>query len=459
MASLAAILSPLGYRSRARRLALTLCLAAASCAPQPEPRGLAEGRNVVVIVIDTLRADHLPFYGYHKPTAPFMSALADESVVFDAAYAASTWTAPSTATLFTSLYPKDHGVWTGLRTFKSVDELGVEVELNRMPPATRTLPEWMASWGYRTYGFADNPNIDTAMGFTRGFDHFTTWRNQGATRIHDEVLALKDELLEGSRPYFLYLHFMDPHMPYERKDSGYDLESTVAPERYREDMARYDSEILHVDTQIADLFRELGLARDALVVITSDHGEEFGDHGLGAHGAQLHNELLRVPLLFHGADEAGRSLFEPKRVAEPVCLIDVLPTLRGLLGAPAEATDRGLDLTDRLTGSAEEARRLLFPERPMELEILPFEVRAVIDGQLKYYRDTRLDGASLFDMASDPSEFRDLSAKQPDEAERLEAALQEHLDQPALFERSYASREALDAQLAEQLRRLGYVGD
>ena len=438
---------------------MALCLVAASCAPEPEQRGLIEGRNVVVIVIDTLRADHLPFYGYHKPTAPFMSALAEKSVVFDAAYASSTWTAPSTASLFTSLYPKDHGVWTGLRTFKSVSDLGVEVELNRMPLDSKTLPEWMASLGYRTYGFADNPNIDTAMGFTRGFDRFSTWRNQGATLLHDEVLALKDELTEGSRPYFLYLHFMDPHMPYERKDSGYDLESTVAPERYREDMARYDSEILHVDTQIASLFRELGLERDTLVVITSDHGEEFGDHGLGAHGAQLYNELLRVPLLFYGADEAGRTLFAPKRVGEPVCLIDVLPTLRGLFGAPAVATDRGLDLTDRLTGPAEPAGRLLFPERPMELEILPFEVRAVIDGQLKYYRDTRLEGASLFDMASDPAEVRDLTAEDPEEAKRLEAALVEHLGQPALFERSYAQPEVLDAQLSEQLRRLGYVGD
>jgi len=419
----------------------------------------AEGRNVVVVVIDTLRADHLPFYGYSKDTAPFLSTLAERAVVFDSAYATSTWTAPSTASLFTSLYPKDHGVKTGLRTLHSVADLGIPVELNRIPPKAETLPEWMAGWGYRTYAFADNPNLDAPMGFARGFDHFSTGINRGANVVRDEVLAARDELVEGKRPFFLYLHFMDPHMPYVQQADGYDLEDTIARPGYQEDMACYDSEIRHVDTVLAELWKALDLDHNSLVVIAADHGEEFGDHGRGAHGAQLYNELLHVPLLIQGTDKDGAPLFPAQRVPEPVSLLDVLPTLRGLLGAPPAATDSGFDLSGRLAGSAPARERLLFPERTMELEIFPFEVRAVIDGDFKYYTDTREEQPSLYQMALDPTESKDLASTDPERTARLAAALAAHLAEPALFERSYTAPKALGNELHGELEKLGYGGE
>jgi len=435
-------------------------LSISSCLEAAEERvGPADGRNIVVVVIDTLRADHLQAYGYNKSTAPFLESIAPRSVVFDSAYGASTWTAPSTASLFTSLYPKDHGVWTGLWTFDTVASLGFEVELNRIPPEAETMPEFMQSMGYRTFGFADNPNIAEAMGFARGFDFFAPGVDRGAPAVAEEVLAIRDQLKSDKRPSFLYLHLMDPHMPYERRDPHFDLGTTVGPLEFREDLANYDSEIGRVDAVLATLWDELGWGHDTLVIITSDHGEEFGDHGKNAHGPQLFNELLRVPMIVHGADENAALLFPPGRVAEPVCGIDLLPTLRGLLGADPSDNDRGVDLTGILEGGDSALGRLLFPERPMEFVASPFHVRAAIDGDFKLYSHSDEPVEHLFNMAVDPGEAKDIAGQEPEQFERLRDALGSHFAQNALHDRSYSPTIQIDEESAAELQKLGYSGN
>lgn len=434
--------------------ALALSVLVACGGPgDPGPAAPAAGRDVVVVVIDTLRADRLPTYGYERDTAPFLAELATRGVVFDAAYGASTWTAPSTASLFTSLWPRDHGVLTGLYTFKTVEGLGFDVELNRIPPEAETLPEFFQGLGYRTYGFADNPNVDAPMGFDRGFDHFSTGLDRGSPVLRDEVLALRDELVDAERPYFLYLHLMDPHMPYEVHDAwvGEDPPGSLAE-------LAYDSEIGRVDAVLEELFGALGLDRDAVVLVTSDHGEEFLDHGGEAHGPTLYDELLRVPLIVTGADEQGAPLFPAGRDGTPVCLIDLLPTLRGLMGEPPSPTDRGVDLSPLLLGTGTLPGRLLYPERPMEFVPEPFEVRGVIDGPLKLHVHSR-EGLSLFDLREDPGELRDLVEERAEASSRLQEALEAHLATPPTHARSFAPPFRVDPELQQGLGDLGYTDE
>ena len=140
--------------------------------------------NVVVIVIDTLRADHLPLYGYAHPTTPFLSELARDGIVFDRAYSTSSWTAPATASLFTSLYPFQHGVVTGMVATLRARRLDPTITLNAIPGEATTLPEIMRRAGYRTFGVADNLNICAAEGFDQGFDEFRSYNDRGAAAVN-----------------------------------------------------------------------------------------------------------------------------------------------------------------------------------------------------------------------------------------------------------------------------------
>jgi arylsulfatase A-like enzyme len=149
--------------------------------------------NVVLIVIDTLRSDHLPFYGYKKNTAPFMSDLARQSVVFKNAFSASSWTSPATASIFTSLYPFQHGVLLGLMAILKANAEDPSIRVNRIPEEIETLPEVMKKNGFRTYGVSDNLNIGIKQGFTQGFDRFETFNYNGAPRVND-VLKSKPEM-------------------------------------------------------------------------------------------------------------------------------------------------------------------------------------------------------------------------------------------------------------------------
>ena len=169
--------------------------------------------NIVLVVIDTLRADHLPFYGYPKETTPFLSELAAQGVVFENAYAASSWTSPATASIFTSLYPFQHGVTMGLLAQMQLIKKDPRIKVNRIPKELTTLPEALRINGYRTFGVSDNFNISENQGFGQGFDRFLSFSHRGGQFINEQILQLKKEILAGGK-YFLYVHYNDPHRPY-----------------------------------------------------------------------------------------------------------------------------------------------------------------------------------------------------------------------------------------------------
>ena len=442
--------------------AIALLIGASACGaePGPEPESTPlGGRNVVLVVVDTLRADHLGLAGYPKDNSPFLDRLAADGLVFPRAYSGSSWTAPATASLFTSLYPDHHGVVTGLYLHEHAaehDEVE-ELQVNRMPSLLRTLPEMMRQAGYRTFASVDNPNINEEMGFARGFDRFAPGSYRGAEAVNDQVMVWRDELLDPEAgPWFLYLHYMDPHRPYHLREDWYEKEGTPAPVGHIEPAARYDSEIGYLDAELEELFGSLGLPGDALVIVTSDHGEEFGDHGGSGHRVTVHEELVRVPLLMTGPPE----LVPRARSSFQVTTLDLMPTLRELLGLPADQVEEGVSLVPILEERAayeELGRRILFSHRKYEGGGRDQELFLVVDGPLRLQVETGGKRAVLYDLFEDPTTQEDVAGERPRDVERLMRLLKRFQVRPKAVEREFAPARILTEDEAEELGRLGYT--
>lgn len=323
--------------------------------------------NVVVIVIDTLRADHLPFYGYSKNTAPFLSSLAKKAVVFNRAFSASSWTAPATASIFTSMYPFQHRVVTNMLAnlrFNNGLKKDFRIKLNKIPEDITTLAEIFKERGYATYGFADNVNIGKKEGFEQGFDRLVTYNYKTAFFLAKEVKTWKKDL-EKKDKYFLYLHFMDPHTPLHRRKRWFEIinsydEDVKKNKRLKagniEKISNYDSEINLVDRKIKELFEFFKWDKNTLLVITSDHGEELWDHGAFGHGFSLYKEVIHVPMMFYFPE----GNFKRGRVKEPVSTIDILPTLRDFISLPKDDLNEGHSLLDSLKNHKNNGDRFIF---------------------------------------------------------------------------------------------------
>jgi arylsulfatase A-like enzyme len=438
--------APMSRRSRVRGLCgAALALVACACRERPpEPP-----RRVVVVVIDTLRADHLPAYGYAKDTAPFLTRLAREGVVFERAYAPASWTAPSTASLFTSLYPFQHGVVLGLRATRKLQARDEGLRLRTLPEALETLPEALQQAGYATFGLTQNVNISAQMGFDQGFQRFRNLpADDTADVLHARLLAWKPRLDAAGRS-FLYLHYLDPHSPYRERAPLFDPASRG---RARQ-VSAYDSEIRYVDDYLRRAYDAFAWDDDTLLVVTADHGEEFWEHGSVEHGRSLYGEVLNVPLLmrFPGGRWGGR------RVSAPVSLIDVLPTLRAAVGRPRGAHDQGRDLLPLVRGERAPDERALFAHlhRPEPSAGRVLDQRAVLRAGRKLVLGAG-GGTALFDLVADPLDRNNLAVREP----HTTAALREVY---AAFERGAprhfgAERAlALDGATRERLKALGYV--
>ena len=425
--------------------------------------GPMDGKNVVLVVVDTLRVDHLKMGGYHKDTAPFLTSLAEQGVVFTNAYSGASWTAPAMASMFTSVYPDHHGVTTGLHfTTKEMDAASESgsVGLNRIPQGATTLPEVMKRAGYRTFGIADNPNICEEMGFTRGFDWFDGGSYRGAPVVTAKVQDWSKQILKGKDPFFLYVHYMDPHKPYNLDGAPYEMK----PVSYAKDMkfqaGLYDNEIKYMDKYFKVMFKGLGLGRNSLVIFVSDHGEEFGDHGGTGHGVRLHEELIRVPLLVVAFDEQGEPVFDPKEVRKTTSTIDLLPTLRELLNLPTGELEEGVSLAPFLVGQPASDLgddRKVFSHRVGERKGEQVTLHSVVDGRLKLI--TRGEGLApkLVDLIDDPLESKDLATERPADYERMLQILAAHLARPRSVQREFAGDFELSKERLAELGRLGYL--
>jgi len=441
-----------------RLLLFAAALMAVACSQSATPQAAFAGRNVVMIVMDTTRFDHLGLYGYPKDTTPFLDSLADDAVVFDKAYSGSSWTAPATASMFTSVYPDQHGVVSGYFFYQRANEKDPELHLNQLPDRIETLPEMMKAAGYRTFCLADNQNICERVGFSRGFDRFSSYSYRGGAELTDEVLGWKDELLDADSPYFLYMQYMDPHKPYHAQEPYYDVEGTVA-KGFLKPAARYDSELRYTDELLRRLFDELEIGPNTLVIVTSDHGEEFGDHGQTGHDQGLHEELVHVPFFVVGRDAAGKLDFEPGRVSRHVSTLDVMPTLRELLDQPAAEFAEGLSVADALWGERTEpvgGERPVFSHRASEMMGKKREFYSVNMGPWQLILNPETGARQLFNVDKDPGTQKDLAKVRPHVLERLLEELRGFRFRPMEFDRQYADPLILDQEAQDELGRLGY---
>jgi arylsulfatase A-like enzyme len=323
----------------------------------------------VLISLDTTRRDHLSVYGYERDTTPHLARFAAGGVRFEQAYAPTSTTAPTHATLFTSLYPITH------RVLKNGQVLIA---------AHRTLAERLNEQGYATAGFVSSFVLDARFGASQGFDHWDDefqretasvvdgqWEgapfevfDRRADATTERALAWLDELRGEGSPFFLFVHYFDPHQPY-RPPAEFEVRfgsKEGAPNDLRSLVARYDAELAFTDhavDRLLDAISTVERAANTLVVITADHGEGLMQHGHLGHGVHLYEEQVRVPLLLHwpGHLPAGRV------IKGPVSLIDLAPTVLELMGVEVEeGTMQGHSLTGVLEGRSELDR-----ERPIFL--------------------------------------------------------------------------------------------
>lgn len=411
------------------------------------PRPAVRKPDIVLIVIDTLRQDHLPFYGYERDTAPFLTALAGRSAVFQNAYSTSSWTAPCTASLFTSLYPVQHGVLSGRMAVRELQKGGVAIKLNRIPHRAETIAEAMKRAGYSTWAVTENSNLSAALGFEQGFDHFFPLNPvQVADAISDRLLALRPQLL-SQQPYFLYLHYMDVHAPYNENPPLFD--PTLEGDARR--VSAYDSEIRYLDSHIESTSAALGWSANTVVVVTSDHGEELRDHGGWGHARTLFAEVLNVPLVVHDPGQ------KPRRIHERVSHVDVLPTLREIVGLSAAPGDSGLSLLPLIRGASRALPpRSLFADfwHTPEGRPKPY-LMATIHGRYKHIEGMP-EGEMLFDLDADPMDLQNRIAAYPKVAGDLRGRFERFRAKSRKLEPEFEAS-VLDQATNEELKALGYI--
>ncbi len=424
---------------------LAMALLLPSCG-RSRPQALP---NVVLVVIDTLRRDHLPFHGYPVNTAPFLTRLAAQGVVCDSCYSASSHTSPATASMLTSLYPFQHGVQKGMIVTLNQQALDASLRLNRIPAAALTLAEWLRGSGYRTFAVADNLNICEAEGFTQGFDRFVTLNNRGAAEVNRRAQQWEKEMRSGA-PYFLYLHYMDPHAPYLGHSPWY----VPGSDDLRDNLARYDSEIRFVDERLRELAAALAWKENTILVVTADHGEEFLEHGQTGHGKTLYNEVLRVPLLFW-----SRSLnLAPRRLNAAVSTLDIMPTLGAMLKLGERQGLSGIALWPFDRADDASAPRPLYAALLASRPGAPdAALRATIWDGWKYIV-TDEAGRELYDTRRHPRERINQSGSADTIAlgDRMNSLYLSFKSRCPVFPQDLGSRR-IDPELLAELKTLGYV--
>ena len=304
--------------------------------------------NIVLITIDTLRADHLSCYGYDRKTSPNIDSIAKGGIRYTKAIATSSWTSPSIASIMTSLYPISHGVRHGFT--KSGKAYNQELLHEKFD----TLAEVLKNHGYTTFGAVANVHMVEELGFGQGFDYYHCEGFDKASKINKVVFSWKDKIKNANK-FFLWVHYFDPHHFYHAqfpwindyagelwignshlsKMNMSELIKLIPTLKKRRNtleylISLYDSEINYVDYHVGNLLYKLGLDKNSLIIITSDHGEEFLDHGFLCHAHSLFQELIHVPLIIKLPLPSKASIIDVNN--EPVSIIDILPTILGDIG-------------------------------------------------------------------------------------------------------------------------------
>jgi len=448
--------------------------------------GKPAGKSLVIITLDTTRADHLGCYGYPLPTSPNIDALAKQGVLFEQAYAPMPQTLPSHATLFTGLPPRRH---------KALENAHI------LAPDITTLAEMLSDRDYETAAFIGARVLDDSTGMQRGFSVFDMPTGKARDVQHPVERrgdAVTDSALSwalarhfAAKPFLMWVHYYDPHGPYEAREQRIALDQVeplvrrqaefkdLAPQELHDVAAiqcGYDNELAYMDAQVGKLLhglRQRKMLDDAIVVVVGDHGEGLMEHGEKSHGATIYQELMLVPLIIVLPDGSRAGT----RVKAPVQMQDLLPTLLDLAclagtGGGAAGGLPGVDLSAAVRLGNEPAPRPIVFERPYYTpegirggRALAHgwgfgELAGVVVGDEKLIRlppdETGTVKQQLFDLKADPDELRDIAGERPEAVARLSALLDEWLARYPVKEDEAAP--TLTPEREEDLRRLGYLG-
>lgn len=376
-------------------------------------------KNVVFLLIDTLRIDHLGYAGYERDTSPNIDALAAESTAFLNAYATSPHTPRSIPAMFFGRYPS-RTQWRG-----------GQYNYPRVMPENTSFAEILEENGHRNIAHTSHHYFQEKRGVGQGFE---TWNNDGFLSIsesNDDIAAPRiweraepeiDRLAATDDPFTLVIHFFEPHARWIRHDE-YDFGGGKTPEERHKNA--YDSEIAYVDNYVGKVVQKLkdtGLWDSSIVVLVSDHGEAFNEHGYFFHGQTIYNEVVRVPMLIRVPGWFSR------RVETPVSIVDIPPTIVDLMGYPAASDWDGQSLLPLMVGDAPSQNRPIF------VELLPYTSwkehhKAVVVDDLKFISVLSAGTEELYDLAADPGETKNLASERPEDAARMRQLI-EHFQSP-----------------------------
>ncbi|UCG32110.1 MAG: sulfatase [Phycisphaerales bacterium] len=479
------------------------------CRPAEEP-GPPPEFNVILISVDTLRADHLNCYGYQKRRlSRNIDALAADGILFENCITSSPWTTPAHMTMLTSLYPTAHGITQTVKELR--DSLEQEAQFNRLPDSRLTLAEVLKANGYATGAFTGGGTMDPRIGFDQGFDRYASSMH----KLHNYSMREMNEWIDhhAERPFFLFWHTFEVHPPYI--DGTY-LDEVLPPETaaevrgFLQDTERrftyraptldeqyntversktflndkqiynaevcealYDGGIASMDSWLGDFLRRLrlrGLYDRSLIILTSDHGEEFEDHLRGAiyaaHGHSVYDEMVRVPLII----KLPHRQFAGMRITSTARMIDLMPTVLDVLGIRRRPKDmQGLSLrplweqpdTPHGRLAVSEALAAMSEKKAVRTERYKFMYSLDPDTVAKHGRNyvpDHLENTELYDLHADPKESTNLlESPRSGQIAELAAALEQHLRDFAKQPQGKADTVELDEETIENLRALGYL--
>ena len=430
-------------RHRGSVFCLVLCASASlwfawtgiGCSRQAAPPAAPRATNLVLVTIDTLRADHVGAYGAARARTPVLDRLARAGVRFEHAYAPAPITLSSHASMLTGRYPAGHGArHNGLR----------------MRDDVRTLATTLQAAGFATAAFVSAFPLDRRFGLARGFDVYDDRMPRGADgRVANErpggdtvaaALTWLRTARAGRQPptagrrSFLWIHLFEPHAPYEG-------DSSIPPPE------RYDQEIARADVLLGRIVEAVGEAGDTLVVVAGDHGEAFGEHDEIGHSIFVYDTTLRVPLVMRGP-----GIPERRVVADPVSLVDIAPTVLKALGVEAPFDADGVDLAPAIAGEPLGGRALMAESFAPLVDFGWAPLRAVREGGWKYIAAPRPE---LFDLGTDAREQRNRVGDDPSRAATLAARLERY--SPATLPARETMGSGVSGETAARLRALGYA--
>ena len=408
--------------------------------------------NIILISIDTLRADRLGCYGYKRPTSPTIDALASRGMRFANVIAESSWTLPSHMTMFTGLFPSSHGA---VAPRKSINKRII------------TLTQILKKEGFRTYANTEGGYVNGARGFERGFEIYDDKHKPFIKTIHQAQQWI--EQTKSDERYFVFLHTYSVHCPYKSPprytemfhindtEEHDDLKGKCGNNYYNrmilnaEQVAfisnEYDAGIRYADDRLkgfVDFLEKRNDLEKTILILISDHGEEFQEHGQIGHERTLYRECLHVPLIFVAPN------LKPGIVQQTVGLVDLMPTILDMT-AIALPDLQGRSLLPLMQGSFDSRQN---KPRFSELD-RHIRMRSVVDGPMHFIFNDRKQSRELYDMASDPREQHNLLDTQPGHAAKYQQLLQTH--QKKTNKRFKAATIELDSEQLQQLRALGYM--